>query len=46
VLAHFQAGQVEAERRQLPAEVLDLAPGDPAETVGDERLLDLCDLRV
>ena len=46
VLADLEAGEMEPERRQLPAEVLGLAPRNPAESVADERLLDLGDLRV
>src|SRR5260221_10187954 len=37
---------METERGDLPAEILDLAPGDPREPVADERVLDLGDFRV
>ena len=37
---------MEPERRELPAQVLDLAPRRPLESVGDERVLDLGQLRV
>ena len=46
VLADLQRGEVEPERLELPAEVLDVAPRDPAEAIGDERLLDLGQLRI
>ena len=46
VLADFERGEVEAERRQLPAQVLDLAPRDPGEAVAGERGLQLGKLAV
>ena len=46
VLADLERGEVEPERRELPAEVLDLAPRDPPESVRDQRVLDLGQLRV
>ena len=46
VLADLQARQVEAERARPPAQVLDLAVGDADQAVGDQRGLDLDELRV
>ncbi len=46
VLADLQAREVEAERRQAPAEVLDLAVRHAGQAVGDERVLDLDELQV
>ena len=46
VLADLERGEVEPERGQLPAQVRDLAPCDPTETVVDERGLDLGELHV
>ena len=41
VLADLERREVEPERRHLPAQLGDLAPGDPLEAVVDERRLDL-----
>ncbi len=46
VLADLERGEVEPERADLPAQIGDLAPGDPLEAVGDERLGDLDQLGV
>ena len=46
VLADLERREVEPERRHLPAQLGDLAPGDPPETVVDERVLDLAELGV
>ena len=46
VLADLQARKVEAERRQAPAQVLDLAVRHAGQAVGDERRLDLDELQV
>ena len=46
VLADLERGEVEAERCQLPAQVLDLAPRDPGEAVAGERGLQLGELAV
>ena len=46
VLADLERGEVEPERPELPAQLRDLAPGGPAEAVGDERIGDLGELRV
>ncbi len=46
VLADLERGQVEPERRELPAQLGHLAPGDPAEAVVDERGLELGQLLV
>ena len=46
VLADLERGEVEPERPELPAQFRDLAPGGAAETVGDERVGDLGQLRV
>ena len=46
VLADLERREVEPERRELPAQVLDLAPGDAGQAVGDERVLDLGQLDV
>ena len=40
VLADLERGEVEAERRHLPAQVGELAPRDARQPVGDERLLE------
>ena len=45
MLAHLERGQVEAKRLDLPAEVLNVAPGHPRQTDLDEGLLDLPQLR-
>ena len=39
VLPQLEGSQVEPERRDLPAEVLHLTPGDALEAVLDERVL-------
>ena len=44
VLANLQRRQVEAERLDLPAEVLDVAPRDPREADLDQGVLDLAQL--
>ena len=41
VLADLERGEMEAERLDLPAEVLDLAVGDARQSVGDQPGLDL-----
>ena len=46
VLADLERGEVEPERGQLPAQLRDLAPGDPGQPVLDERVLDLGQLGV
>ena len=46
VLADLERGEVEPERRDLPAQLGDLAPGDPRQPVLDERGLDLGELRI
>ena len=46
VLAHLERREVESERRQLPAQLGDLAPGDPTHPVAHERFLDLAQLDV
>ncbi len=46
MLPELERGEVEPERRQLPAQVLDLAPCDPLESVLRERFLDLGELRI
>ncbi len=46
VLADLERGEVEPERPDLPAQLGDVAPGDPLEPVGDERVGDLGELRV
>ena len=46
VLPDLERSEMEPERLELPAEVLDVAPRDPAESVGDEGFLDLAELRV
>ena len=40
VLADLERGEVEPERRQLPAQVGELAVRDPCQPVGDERVLE------
>ena len=40
VLAHLERCEVEPERRQLPAQVGELAVRDPRQPVGDERVLE------
>ena len=44
VLADLERGEVEAERLDLPAEVLQLAPGDALDAGVDERRLELREL--
>ena len=44
VLADLQRQRVEAERLDLPAQVLELAIGDPREAVRDERIPQLVEL--
>ena len=44
VLADLERREVEPERRDLPAEVGDVAPGDPLEAIGEERVLELAQL--
>ena len=46
VLADLERGEVEPERRDLPAQLGDLAPGDAVQAVGDERVLELGELGV
>jgi hypothetical protein len=46
VLPDLKRRQVEPERRELPAQLRDLSPGDPLETVVDEGVLDLAQLQV
>ena len=46
VLTNLERREMEAERRDLPAEVGHLAPRNPREAVGDERPLDLGELVV
>ena len=46
VLTDLERREVEPERRHLPAELGDLAPGDPAQAVGDEPILDLRELDI
>ena len=46
VLADLERGEMEPERPELPAQFRDIAPGGPAETVGDEGVADLDQLRV
>ena len=46
MLADLERREMEPERRELPAQVLDLAPGDPPEPVRDERILELRQLGV
>ncbi len=46
VLADLERGEVEPEGRQLPAQLGDLAPGDPAQRVLDQRVLERCELGV
>ncbi len=46
VLADLERGEVEPERRELPAQLGDIAPGDPFQAVVDERRLDLNELGV
>src|SRR2546430_15988164 len=45
MLPHLERSEVETERLDLPAEVLQLTPHDPAEAVVDERLGQLGELR-
>ena len=44
VLADLELGEMEAERLDLPAEVLDLAPGHPRESVVGQGQRDLVEL--
>ncbi len=46
VLADLERGEMEPERRELPAQVLDLAPRDPPEPLRDEGILQLRQLGV
>ena len=46
VLADLEPGEMEPERRELPAQVLDLAPCDAGQSVPKERVLDLGQLGV
>ena len=46
MLADLERREMEPERRELPAQVGDLAPRDPVQAVGDERVLDLGQLGV
>ena len=46
VLPDLERGEVEPERPELPAQLRDLAPGDAAQALGDERVGDLGELRV
>ena len=41
VLADLERREMEPERPELPAQVGDLAPGDSAQTIGDQCVLDL-----
>ena len=46
VLPDLERGEVEPERPDLPAQLGDIAPGDPLEPIGDERVGDLDQLGV
>ena len=46
VLAHLERGEVEPERRQLPAHVGELAVRHPRQPVADQRLLDHVELSI
>src|SRR3954468_16815135 len=45
VLPDLKREPVEAERLDLPAQVLQRAVGDPLQSIGDERIAELVDLR-
>ena len=46
MLADLERGEMEPERRQLPAQVGDLAPGDARQAIRNERVLDLDQLDI